>query len=105
MQLAQLCHSCGYGLRKAECLKCGGTIQRGIVAELCASCASKAQNHCIKCGKRIEGTGVAAVLCGHCSYDPAGKKCIRCQKYLDNSGDRLTNDAGACISGGASYQG
>lgn len=84
MQVAQLCDSCGYGLWKHECLKCEGSISRGgIVAELCASCSSKVGGQCIKCHKPISGPGVAALLCGSCAFQPAGKKCINCEKYVD----------------------
>jgi len=84
MQIAQLCHSCGFGSHGLECLKCGGEILRGgVVAELCASCSNIAKDKCIKCNKPISVGSVTALLCGRCGIQPAGKQCIKCGRYLD----------------------
>jgi hypothetical protein len=83
MQIAQLCHSCGFGSHGLECLKCGGEILRGgVVAELCASCSSIAKDKCIKCNKPISVASVTALLCGRCGVQPAGKQCVKCGRYL-----------------------
>jgi len=86
MQIAQLCHSCGFGSHGLECLKCGGEILRGgVVAELCASCSNIAKDKCIKCNKPISVGSVTALLCGRCGVQPAGKQCIKCGRYLDRA--------------------
>jgi len=85
MQPAQLCHSCGFGSRKNECLKCGSAISRGFTVEFCPACSGKNRDKCVKCGKPLTAPGVAALLCGSCAFQPAGKKCIRCERYLDRT--------------------
>ena len=72
MQIAQLCHSCGFGSHGLECFKCGEEIlSGGVIAELCASCSSITKDNCIKCGKLISVASVTALLCGRCGFQPA----------------------------------
>jgi hypothetical protein len=85
MKLAQLCDSCGFGLWRHECLKCGSSITRGgVIAELCVACSSKA-GECIKCHKPIAGLGVVTLLCGKCAFGYLDKKCVNCERHLDQA--------------------
>jgi hypothetical protein len=92
MQIAQLCHSCGFGSHGLECLQCGDEISRGgVIAELCASCSSITKDNCIKCSKPISVASVTALLCGRCGFQPAGKKCVKCGRYVNKEAARAAS--------------